>query len=157
MRNQAPQICEHILWDVLYCKVCQSIQRHQRPRIDIDQTVIQPQGGESISYRYRSEGLYQYRESHCGDKTILRPSYLHNVISYTGKTAFHIEPGPCGLVCGMDFVSRMGEDLVHEWSSRGPSGSWGRSLHERWMQKSVGNENPSLPHLCGSARGEWCL
>ena len=30
---------------------------------------------------------YQHRKSHCGDKTILRPSYLHNGISYTGKTA----------------------------------------------------------------------
>ena len=29
---------------------------------------------------------YQYGKSHCGDKTILRPSYLHNWISYTGKT-----------------------------------------------------------------------
>ena len=29
---------------------------------------------------------YQYRKSHCGDKTILRPSYLQNGISYTGKT-----------------------------------------------------------------------
>ena len=29
---------------------------------------------------------YQYRKSHCGDKTILRPPYLHNGISYTGKT-----------------------------------------------------------------------
>ena len=28
---------------------------------------------------------YQYRKSHCGDKTILWPSYLHNGISYTGK------------------------------------------------------------------------
>ena len=28
---------------------------------------------------------YQYRESNCGDKTILGPSYLHNGISYTGK------------------------------------------------------------------------
>ena len=28
---------------------------------------------------------YQYRKSHCGDKTILRPSYLHNGISYIGK------------------------------------------------------------------------
>ena len=27
----------------------------------------------------------QYRKSHCGDKTILRSSYLHNGISYTGK------------------------------------------------------------------------
>ena len=29
--------------------------------------------------------FYQYRKSHCGDKTILRSSYLHNGISYTGK------------------------------------------------------------------------
>ena len=29
---------------------------------------------------------YQYRKYHCGDKTILWPSYLHNGISYTGKT-----------------------------------------------------------------------
>ena len=28
---------------------------------------------------------YQYSKSHCGDKTILRPSHLHNGISYTGK------------------------------------------------------------------------
>ena len=28
---------------------------------------------------------YQYRESHCGDKTVVRSSYLHNEISYTGK------------------------------------------------------------------------
>ena len=28
---------------------------------------------------------YQYRKSHCGDKTILRPSYLRNGISYTDK------------------------------------------------------------------------
>ena len=28
---------------------------------------------------------YQYRKSHCGDKTIWRPSYLHNGISYAGK------------------------------------------------------------------------
>ena len=28
---------------------------------------------------------YQYRKSHCGDKTLVRSSYLHNSISYTGK------------------------------------------------------------------------
>ena len=33
----------------------------------------------------RKMSSYQYRKSHCGDKTILRPSYLHNGISYTGK------------------------------------------------------------------------
>ena len=29
---------------------------------------------------------YHYRKSHCGDKTILWLSHLHNGISYTGKT-----------------------------------------------------------------------
>ena len=28
---------------------------------------------------------YQYRKSHCGDNTVVRSSYLHNGISYTGK------------------------------------------------------------------------
>ena len=28
---------------------------------------------------------YQYKNSHCGDKTIFRPSYLHNEFSYTSK------------------------------------------------------------------------
>ena len=28
---------------------------------------------------------YQYRKTHCGDKVILRPSYFHNGISYTGR------------------------------------------------------------------------
>ena len=27
----------------------------------------------------------QYRKSHCGDKTVVRSSYLHNRISYAGK------------------------------------------------------------------------
>ena len=27
----------------------------------------------------------QYRKSHCGDKTVVRSSYLHDGISYTGK------------------------------------------------------------------------
>ena len=31
---------------------------------------------------------HQYRKSHCGDKTILRPSYLHNGISYSGMKTF---------------------------------------------------------------------
>ena len=29
---------------------------------------------------------YQYRKSHCGDKTVVRSSYLNNGISYIGKT-----------------------------------------------------------------------
>ena len=33
---------------------------------------------------------YQYRKSHCGDKAVVRSSYLHNGISYTGKMTFFI-------------------------------------------------------------------
>ena len=32
---------------------------------------------------------YQYRKSHCGDKTVVRSSYLHNGISYAGKTSLY--------------------------------------------------------------------
>ena len=30
---------------------------------------------------------YYYRKSHCGDEMVVRPSYVHNQISYTGKMA----------------------------------------------------------------------
>ena len=30
----------------------------------------------------------QYRKSHCGDKTVVRSSYFHNGISFTGKITF---------------------------------------------------------------------
>ena len=36
---------------------------------------------------------YQYRKSHCGDKTILRASHLHNGISYIDKI-FILNRGP---------------------------------------------------------------
>ena len=35
---------------------------------------------------------YQYRKSHCGDKMVVTPSYLHNRISYTGKMAVLTQP-----------------------------------------------------------------
>ena len=50
---------------------------------------------------------YQYRKSHCGDKTILRPSYLHYGISYTGKmtSLYWISPqdvdNGCHCICYM--------------------------------------------------------
>ena len=37
---------------------------------------------------------YQYRKSHCGDETILRPSYLHSGISCISKTTFLYWIGP---------------------------------------------------------------
>ena len=40
---------------------------------------------------------YRYRKSHRGDKTIFRPSYLHNGISYTGKMTSLYWIGACNL------------------------------------------------------------
>ena len=43
---------------------------------------VSEQGPDSIYIKMLS---YQYRKYHCGDKTVVRSSYLHNGISYTGK------------------------------------------------------------------------
>ena len=41
---------------------------------------------------------YQYMKSHCGDKTIIWPSYIHNGICYTGKTTSLYWIGALGAV-----------------------------------------------------------
>ena len=71
---------------------------------------------------------YQYRKSHCGDKTILRPSYLHNGISYAGKItslywiraqmSYHLSSYPPLVthIC----VSKLGQNLFSWWLVAGP-------------------------------------
>ena len=49
----------------------------------VDAFAFNPWSGGWININMSS---YQYRDSHCGDKTILWPSCLHNGISYTNKT-----------------------------------------------------------------------
>ena len=45
---------------------------------------------------FTGKASHHYRKSHCGDKTILWSSYLHSGISYTGKTILMLNQG---LVC----------------------------------------------------------
>ena len=60
-----------------YHKITQSsILKHHFADMDSENT------GPRFNIKMTS---YQYSKSHCGDKTILRPSYLNNGISYTGK------------------------------------------------------------------------
>ena len=59
--------------------------------LTLAQTVLAWEAGGWINIKMSS---YQYRKSHCGDKTILRPSYLHNGISYTGKMTVILNRGP---------------------------------------------------------------
>ena len=45
-----------------------------------------------VATRTGADSIQRYRIGkpiHCGDKTILRPFYLHNGISYTGKTSLY--------------------------------------------------------------------
>ena len=43
---------------------------------------------ESVGWFSKKMPSYQYRKSHCGVRTILRLSYLHNGISYPGKIIY---------------------------------------------------------------------
>ena len=66
---------------------------------------------------------YQYRKSHCGDKTVVRLSYLHNGISYTGKMAslYWFSPQVFSLLCneGNEGMGRKAyiEGLVQDCSN----------------------------------------
>ena len=55
---------------------------------------------------------YQYMKSHCGDKTILRPYYLHNGISYTGKMTSFYWIGAMIFIQHWNFKSSRDEELV---------------------------------------------
>ena len=63
---------------------------------------------------------YQYRKSHCGDKTVVRSSYLHKGISYTGKMASLCWDGP--------------HDPIYEWcNSSSPSAAYIR----QWIRSTM--------------------
>ena len=55
---------------------------------------------------------YQYRKSHGGDKTILRPSYLHHGISYTGKTTSLYWIGAQNPMSTSEIIKRLTADAA---------------------------------------------
>ena len=64
---------------------------------------------------------YEYMKSHCGDKAILRPSYLHNGISCTGKkTSLYWIRAP--VVVGSDYGP--GYDLLGNKPSHEQMQTW---------------------------------
>ena len=57
--------------------------------------------------QYKDVGVFfQYRKSHFGDKTILRPSHLHNEFPILVRRHLYIEPGPWNTTIGnkVDFI-----------------------------------------------------
>ena len=64
---------------------------------------------------------YRYRKSHCGDKTVIRSSYLHNGISYTtsiGNPIVVIRRSKDRL------ISTMGFPILVRWHLYTESPSW---------------------------------
>ena len=83
----------------------------------VDNICVGPEPGFNIKI-----SSYQYRKSHCGDKTVVRSSYLHNGISCTGKTTSLYWIGALGGFLTNFFCSiiipiffRIKEKLVTYW------------------------------------------
>ena len=67
--------------NVFYAKLQYHIRITQCGIGDIDPSDVET-SGPRFNIKVTS---YQYRKSHCEDKTVVRSSYLHSGISYTGK------------------------------------------------------------------------
>ena len=93
----APNDLISLSYRTQYCVWNDNVYYELKKKIDWNILVLPDQCSRTFwafsRYRYRDTikmTSYQYRKSNCGDKTILRPSYLHNGISYTGKlTSFY--------------------------------------------------------------------
>ena len=57
---------------------------------------------------------YQYRKYHCGDKTVVRSSYLHNGISYTGKMSSLYWIGALVTINFKDKKRNTKSEAIHE-------------------------------------------
>ena len=79
--------------------------------------------GGRINIRMSS---YLYKKYHCGDKTILRPSYLHNGISYTDKLSSLYWIGPL-VFCS--YHKKTGWTNVELWVF------WEAMTHKWWQCK----------------------
>ena len=88
-----------------------------------------------IQYKMSS---YQYRKSHCGDKTVIRSSYLHNGISYTGKASslYWIRVLPLPSKCSI----------------------WGLLRGRFWTWLTMAMTLPTLPDMRWKRllRARWC-
>ena len=78
---------------------------------------------------------YQYKKSHCGDKTVVRSSYLHNGISYTGKMSslYWIRPlvsAPQGFILTHLPLDKMAANLADDFSNEF---SWMKMI-ELWFK-----------------------
>ena len=83
-----------------YHKICRNIRYKTKQRnITWRKHHVTMQQKYRVLIQYKMSS-YQHKKSQCGEKTILRPSYLRNGISYTGKaTSLYIWSGPRLFIC----------------------------------------------------------
>ena len=86
----------HIKWDIIFqpCPnfklghgweiTSHTIEKYNYLSIPWSQLISLNERGPGPWFNIKMSS-YQYRKSHCGDKTVVRLSYLHSGISYTGK------------------------------------------------------------------------
>ena len=99
---------------------------------------------------------YQYRKSHCGDKTVVRSSYLHNGISYTVRCHLYIESGPwwpfLGYYLGVLSISQF--TTVHlkiRYTQMKYMGNWSSNSYHMTFPAGVGwfnTDSHSLVTVC---------
>ena len=91
---------------------------------------------------------YQYRKSHCGDKTVVRSSNLHNGISYTGKTTSLYWIGPwllkkvilvmlvLGIFMKLNYLCQMNVLVLKLWNCKSFIGHFYLpSMFDQFVQK----------------------
>ena len=103
---------------------------------------------------YLHSGISQYRKSHCGDKTILRSSYLHSGISYTGKKAslYWISP--------QDIYKQNNDQVQIPYTYRGHIYYNGLTLIPAWVSNFIrykvwGEITYALPNFKSAAVEVW--
>ena len=120
-----------------------SIWHHQITMLLIDDDLVTLWGTLSINTKML---FYQYRKSQCGDKMVIRMSYLFKEI-FLVKWHLHIEidPGPL-FIKWTDVLSRevskqrdlMLSSLYHSemWQTPRQQCCWGACLISEWLKKS---------------------
>ena len=88
---------------------------------------------------------HQYRKSLCGDKTISRPSYLHNGISYTGKTTSLYWIRAQVTMCWYELYwpDGKGQPVGHQWTIIVMSNDC-HAISNHWPLHSTGFSQTSL-------------
>ena len=74
---------------------------------------------------------YQYRKSHCGDKTVVRSSYLHNGICYTAKMSSLESPDLYLPICCSNASLTWGQSYDHQSLQSRHNEPDGVSNHQR--------------------------